>query len=71
MESKKCVESGMQRMTVCVTGAAGQIAYSFIPMLCSGAVFPDACLDICLLDIPQCEQVLQGIEMEITDGAYP
>lgn len=56
---------------MCVTGAAGQIAYSFIPMLCSGAVFPDACLDVNLLDIPQCEGVLKGVEMEITDGAYP
>jgi hypothetical protein len=28
-------------LVVCVTGAAGQIAYSFIPLLLKGNVFPD------------------------------
>lgn len=57
---------------MCVTGAAGQIAYSFIPLLCQGMVFGrNVELDIRLLDIIQCEQVLLGVKMEITDGAYP
>lgn len=29
-----------KELTVCVTGAAGQIAYSFIPQLLKGNVFP-------------------------------
>lgn len=31
-----------KQLTVCVTGAAGQIAYSFIPQMLRGTVFPGA-----------------------------
>ena len=58
-------------ITVCVTGAAGQIAYSFIPMLLNGLVFRDKKIHLKLLDIAPMEKVLKGVEMEINDGAYP
>lgn len=59
-------------LKICITGAAGQIAYSFIPLLLSGQVFgPDMRIDLRLLDIPPMVKVLQGVEMEIEDCAYP
>jgi len=59
-------------LTVCVTGSAGQIGYAFIPMLLTGSVFgPNTKIDLRLLDIVQCEDVLKGVILEIEDGAYP
>lgn len=59
-------------LRVCVTGAAGQIGYSFIPLLCSGTVFgPDVKIQLRLLDIPASIGVLEGVALEIQDGAYP
>ena len=40
-------------LKVCITGAAGQIAYSFIPLLLTGQVFGNAKIALRLLDIPQ------------------
>ena len=55
-----------------VTGAAGQIGYSILPMIASGQLLgPDAKIDLALLDIPQCEDGLRGVAMEIQDAAYP
>jgi len=57
---------------VCVTGAAGQIGYSIIPMICSGNLLgPNTQIDLGLLDIPQCEEALRGVVMEIQDCSYP
>lgn len=59
-------------LKVCVTGAAGQIGYAFIPLLLTGQVFgPNVRIDLRLLDIPQAEGILKGVIMEIEDGAYP
>lgn len=59
-------------LKVCVTGAAGQIAYSFIPQLLSGQVFgSDVLIDLRLLDIPQCVEIVNGVILEIEDCAYP
>ena len=59
-------------LTVCVTGAAGQIGYAFIPLLLTGQVFgADVRINLRLLDIPQMEDVLKGLILEIEDGAYP
>ena len=61
-----------QTLRVTVTGAAGQIAYSFLPMLASGLVFgPNVSIELRLLDIPASEEILKGVEMELYDGAYP
>ena len=54
-----------------VTGAAGQIAYSLIPMLLSGNIFgAKQTIILHLLEIPQALNVLNGVVMEIEDCAY-
>jgi len=59
-------------LRVLVTGAAGQIAYSLIFVIASGGVFgPRQELILHLLDIPPMKQALEGVELEIEDGAYP
>ena len=59
-------------LKVCLTGAAGQIGYAFIPLLLSGQVFgTETLIELRLLDIPQCEEVLKGVILEIEDCAYP
>jgi len=59
-------------LRVLVTGAAGQIAYSLLPLLASGQVFgADQPIILQLLDIPPAETALHGVVMEIEDGAYP
>jgi len=59
-------------LRILVTGAAGQIAYSFIPLVAAGHVFgPDQPVILHLLDIPEMEKVLRGVEMEIQDCGYP
>lgn len=62
----------MAPLRVIVSGAAGQIGYSILPMVASGQAFgPDQPLDLVLLDIPQCLEKLKGVVMELVDGAYP
>lgn len=48
-------------ISVCVTGAAGQIAYSFIPQLLKGNVFGQRSIDLRLLDITPALNVLKGV----------
>jgi len=39
-------------MTVCITGAAGQIGYALLPHICSGKTFgPDQPIKLHLLDL--------------------
>jgi malate dehydrogenase len=57
---------------VCVTGAAGQIGYSILPMIASGQMLgPHTRIALALLDIPQAEDSLRGVAMELQDCAYP
>jgi malate/lactate dehydrogenase len=57
---------------VCVTGAAGNIAYSLIFMIASGQLFgPKQKVSLHLLDIPPMAEALKGVEMEIADCAFP
>ena len=56
--------------TVCVTGAAGQIAYAFLPQLCKGNVFPGVDIHLRLLDIPSAVNVLKGIVLELEDCCF-
>lgn len=58
-------------LTVCVTGAAGQIAYSFIPQLLKGNAFRDKRINLRLLDIAPALNVLKGVVMEINDSSFP
>lgn len=56
---------------MCVTGAAGQIAYSFLPQLCKGAVFPGVSINLRLLDITPVLKVMQGVALELEDCSFP
>ncbi|MBV9491843.1 MAG: malate dehydrogenase, partial [Verrucomicrobia bacterium] len=57
---------------VAVTGAAGQIGYSLLFRIASGAVFgPDQPVELRLIEIPQALSVLEGVVMELNDCAFP
>lgn len=56
---------------VCVTGAAGQIAYSFLPLLLTGQVFGEKKIELRLLDIERCAGILKGVIMELNDAVFP
>lgn len=59
-------------LKIAITGAAGQISYALIFRLLSGEILGyDQPLILHLLDLPQMEQTLEGIVMEMTDGAFP
>ena len=65
--------SDSKPIRVAVTGAAGQIAYSLFPLLCSGSVFGAKqhlilhCIDI---PVPAILEKLEGVKMELDDCAY-
>lgn len=57
---------------VLITGAAGQIAYSLIPIICKGDVFgANQPVILHLLDIEPMKNVLDGVVYEIQDCAFP
>lgn len=59
-------------LTVCLTGAAGQIAYALFPSLCDGSIFgAHQQINLRLLDISPMMPVLNGVIMELEDCAYP
>ncbi|MBU3664479.1 MAG: malate dehydrogenase [Chthoniobacterales bacterium] len=57
---------------VAVTGAAGQIGYSILPRIASGQVFgTDQPVILQLIEIEPGMAALQGVAMELQDGAFP
>jgi malate dehydrogenase len=57
---------------VAVTGAAGQIGYSLLPRIASGAMFgADQPLILHLIEIEPALPALQGVVMELEDCAFP
>lgn len=59
-------------LKVLITGSAGQIAYSLIPIVARGDVFgKDQPIILHLLDIPPMKTVLDGVVMEIEDCSFP
>ncbi len=57
---------------VAVTGAAGQIGYSILPRIASGGVFGDKQpIILHLIEIEPALPALQGVAMELQDGAFP
>jgi malate dehydrogenase len=57
---------------VTVTGAAGQIGYSIVFRIASGALLgPQQPLSLSLLEIPQAMGALEGVAMELVDCAFP
>ena len=60
-----------EKITVAVTGAAGQIGYALLFRIAAGEMFgKDARVRMQLLEIPQAMNALQGIVMELEDGAW-
>lgn len=57
---------------VAVTGAAGQIGYSLLFRIASGAVFgPDQPVALNLIEIEPGMKALEGVVMELNDCAFP
>ncbi|KAF0683170.1 Aste57867_24763 [Aphanomyces stellatus] len=58
-------------LNVVVSGAAGQVAYAFLPLLCSGRVLgANQRIHLRLLDIPQSVDAMNGVVMELNDCAF-
>jgi malate dehydrogenase len=59
-------------MRVAVTGAAGQIGYSLLFPIAAGQVFgPEQPVILQLLELPMAIDALEGVKMELLDGAFP
>jgi malate dehydrogenase len=57
---------------VAVTGAAGQIGYALLFRLASGAALgPETRIRLQLLELPAALGALEGVRMELDDGAFP
>jgi malate dehydrogenase len=57
---------------VAVTGAAGQIGYSLLFRIASGSMLgPDTPVALQLLEITPALGALEGVRMELDDGAFP
>jgi malate dehydrogenase len=57
---------------VAVTGAAGQIGYSLLFRIASGTMLgPDTPIALNLLEITPALGALEGVRMELDDGAFP
>ncbi|MDR3069537.1 MAG: malate dehydrogenase, partial [Propionibacteriaceae bacterium] len=57
---------------IAVTGAAGQIGYSLLFRIGSGAIFgPDQPIELRLLEITPALKALEGVVMELDDCAFP
>ncbi|MDC3180951.1 malate dehydrogenase [Gammaproteobacteria bacterium] len=56
-------------MRVAITGAAGQIGYHLAYAVARGEVFLDQRVTLVLVDLPSTINAMQGVKMEIEDGA--
>lgn len=56
---------------IAVTGAAGQICYSLLFRIASGALLGDTPIELRLLEITPALEALQGVVMELDDCAFP
>ena len=57
---------------IAVTGAAGQIGYSLVFRIASGAMFgPEQPVLLHLIEIPPALEALEGVVMELDDCAFP
>lgn len=70
--SVNTVAASSKPLNVVVTGAAGNIAYSILFMICDGAMLGRGQkINLRLLDIPQSAEKMEGVMMEIDDCAFP
>ena len=61
-----------QPMRVAVTGAAGQIGYALLFRIAAGDMLgKDRPVVLQLLEIPPAMKALEGVVMELSDGAFP
>ncbi|MES1917313.1 MAG: hypothetical protein MHM6MM_009050, partial [Cercozoa sp. M6MM] len=61
-----------QPVKVLVTGAAGNIAYSLLFGIARGKLLgDDTPIELRLLEIPPMKDKMQGVVMELDDGAFP
>jgi malate dehydrogenase len=58
-------------LKVAVTGAAGQIGYSLLFRLASGALLGERPIELRLLEITPALKALEGVVMELDDCAFP
>jgi len=59
-------------LRVAVSGAAGQIGYALLYRIACGYVFgPKTPVILQLLELPQAQPALKGVEMELRDCAFP
>ena len=59
-------------MRIAVTGAAGQIGYALLFRIAAGDMLgDDQPVILQLLEIPQAMGALEGVGMELADGAFP
>lgn len=57
---------------VAVTGGAGQIAYSILFRIATGEMLGlDQPIELRILEVPQAQEALKGVVMELEDCAYP
>ena len=69
---KEQTEVSASPLKVAVTGAAGQIGYSLLFRLGSGALLgPDRPIELRLLEIEPALKALEGVVMELDDCAFP
>lgn len=62
----------MKIKRIAVTGAAGQIAYSLLFRIANGDFLgPNQPVALHLLDLPQFEGALKGVQMELDDCVFP
>lgn len=58
-------------LKIAVTGAAGQICYSLLFRIASGALLGDRPIELRLLEITPALKALEGVVMELDDCAFP
>lgn len=56
---------------IAVTGGAGQIAYQLLFRIASGEMFPGQPISLHILELPEAMKGLEGVAMELEDGAFP
>ncbi|MGO1949738.1 MAG: malate dehydrogenase [Mycobacteriaceae bacterium] len=71
MATSTSVNTSTSPVTVTVTGAAGQIAYSLLFRIGAGEVFGDRTVNLRLLEIPAVVKSAEGVAMELLDSAFP
>ncbi|PIF04369.1 MAG: malate dehydrogenase [Propionibacterium sp.] len=57
-------------LRIAVTGAAGQICYSLLFQIATGALVGSRPIELRLLEIPPAMKALEGVVMELSDGAF-